>query len=42
MFLWLSGQSIALAAQMLWVQFPGNTHTDEKMYILNDGFSRFG
>ncbi len=27
-FLWLSGKSIALAAQRLWVRFPGNTHTD--------------
>ncbi len=29
---WLS---IALAAQRLWVQFPGNTRTDKKMYSLN-------
>ncbi len=31
---WLS---IALAAQRLWVQFPGNTHTEKKknMYNLN-------
>ncbi len=28
-------ESIVLAAQRLWVQFPGNTHTDKKMYSLN-------
>ncbi len=28
MFLWLSGYSIALPAQRLWVRFPVNTHTD--------------
>ncbi len=25
--------SIALAAQTLWVRFPGNTHTDKKQCI---------
>ncbi len=29
MFLWLSALRIALAAQRLWVRFPGNTHTDK-------------
>ncbi len=28
-------QSIALAAQRLWVRFPGNTCTDKNMYSLN-------
>ncbi len=28
-------ESIALAAQRLWVRFPGNTCTDKKLYNLN-------
>ncbi len=29
-FLWLSGRALGLQLKRLWVQFPGNTHTDKK------------
>ncbi len=29
-FLWLSGRALHQQRKMLWVQFPGNTHTNEK------------
>ncbi len=30
MFLWLSGRVLRQQRKRLWVQFPGNTHTDKK------------
>ncbi len=32
---WLSGRALRQQRKRLWVQFPGNTHTNEKMYNLN-------
>ncbi len=29
-FLWLSGRALCLQHKRLWVQFPGNWHTDKK------------
>ncbi len=34
-FLWLSGRALRKQCKRLWVKFPGNTHTDQKMYSLN-------
>ncbi len=30
MFLWLNGRALCQQRKRLWVQFPGNTHTDKK------------
>ncbi len=32
-FLWLSGRALRLQCKRLWVQFPGNTHTDNKCIV---------
>ncbi len=39
---WLSGRALRQQRKRLWVRFPGNTHTNEKMYNLNAIVSRFG
>ncbi len=33
MFLWLSGRALHWQRKRSWVQFPGNTHTDNKCII---------
>ncbi len=39
---WLSGRALRQQRKRLWVRFPGNTHTNVKLYNLNAIVSRFG